>query len=149
MALAVARLAPATQQQSKLLRAPDQRRETGALARFKAADSIMGVPTTGFEVARTQADLGLLIEARATLRRVLAIPQRPEDPEPFSIARDKAKRLDAELSQRIGAVRVLVLGVTHRHVFVTVDHDEVPAAALGLPFRVNPGTHRVVALEKR
>src|SRR6185503_5216812 len=60
---------------------------SGALARFQAADALMGVPTTGFEIARTQTDMGLLIEARATLRRVLAITERPDDPEPFKLAR--------------------------------------------------------------
>jgi hypothetical protein len=115
-----------------------------ALARFEAADAIMGVPTTGFEVARTQADLLLLIEARATLRRVLAIPEGPEDPEPFKVARDKAKALDAELGKRIGAIRVLLRGVPRDRASVTVNRDELPAAALDLPFRVNPGRHRVV-----
>jgi hypothetical protein len=123
----------------------DRRDLRGALARFEAADTIMGVPTTGFEIARTQADLGLLIEARATLRRVLGIPQRPDDPEPFAVARDKAKQLDAELAHRIGAVRVLVHGVARRDVSITVDQDQLPATALEGPFRVNPGRHRVVA----
>jgi len=115
-----------------------------ALTRFEAADAIMGVPTTGFEVARTQADLLLFIEARATLQRVLAIPEQPDDPEPFAVARDKARQLDAELSRRIGAVRVLLRGAARHHVSVTVDQDQLPAAALQLPFRVNPGRHRVV-----
>src|SRR4051794_22145874 len=46
----------------------------GALSRFQAADAIMRVPTTGLEVARTEAALGLLVEARDTIHRVLAIP---------------------------------------------------------------------------
>src|SRR5687767_3133797 len=58
-----------------------------ALSRFSAADSIMGVPTTGFEMAATQAELGKLVEARETLRRVLTLPQSPDDPEPFNAAR--------------------------------------------------------------
>src|SRR5690349_18414785 len=45
----------------------------GALESFQAADAIMHVPTTGFEVARTQASLGLLVEARDTLHRVLSM----------------------------------------------------------------------------
>jgi hypothetical protein len=122
----------------------DKRDLSGALARFQAADALMGVPTTGFEIARTQTDMGLLIEARATLRRVLAITERPDDPEPFKLARDKAKALDAELGQRIGAVRVRVRGAAQNEVSVTVDQDQIPSAALELPFRVNPGRHRVL-----
>ena len=37
----------------------------GALKRYEAAHEIMGVPTTGIEVARTRAKLGQLVEARA------------------------------------------------------------------------------------
>jgi hypothetical protein len=36
----------------------------GALERYRAADAIMKVPTTGLAVARAQAALGKLVEAR-------------------------------------------------------------------------------------
>ena len=61
-----------------------------ALTRFNAADALMGVPTTGFEVAATQAQLGKLVEARETLQRVLAIAVSPDDPEPFPEARSSS-----------------------------------------------------------
>src|SRR5206468_3380628 len=35
----------------------------GALQSFKGADAIMHVPTTGMLVARTQVDMGLLVDA--------------------------------------------------------------------------------------
>jgi hypothetical protein len=118
----------------------------GALTRFSAADSLMGVPTTGFEMAVTQADLGKLVEARETLRRVLALPQGPDDPEPFQEARSKARALDQRLQGRIGALHFVVTGVAaSESLVVTVDGESVPVAALGLPFRVNPGRHVVVA----
>ena len=49
-----------------------------ALKRFKGADDIMHVPTTGLEVARTQAPLGLLVEARDTIARIRPGLQRKE-----------------------------------------------------------------------
>jgi hypothetical protein len=117
-----------------------------ALARFMAADALMGVPTTGFEMAATQAELGKLVEARETLRRVLALPQSPDDPEPFNEARSKARVLDQRLQGRIGALEFVVSGVGARETLVvTVDGETVPVAALGVPFRVNPGKHVVVA----
>jgi hypothetical protein len=117
-----------------------------ALTRFSAADSLMGVPTTGFEVAATQARLGQLVEARETLRRVLAIPQSADDPEPFNEARNKARTLDQQLLARIGALHFAPSGVSDREALeVTVDGEAVPKAALSLPFRVNPGRHVVVA----
>lgn len=72
----------------------------GALVRFQTADEIMGVPTTAYEVAATQAELAMLVEARATLRRLLAMPVREDDPEPFRVARTRARQLDAELAER-------------------------------------------------
>lgn len=117
-----------------------------AFARFSAADSLMGVPTTGFEMAVTQAELGKLVEARETLRRVLAIPLSPDDPEPFNEARSKARALDQRLQSRIGGLHFVVTGVAASETLVvTVDGETVPVAALGLPFRVNPGRHVVIA----
>lgn len=117
-----------------------------ALSRFTAADSIMGVPTTGFEMAATQAELGKLVEARETLRRVLALPQSSDDPEPFAEARSKARALDQRLQSRIGALHFVVSGVgASETMVVTVDGETVPIAVLGMPFRVNPGKHVVVA----
>ncbi len=118
----------------------------GALTRFQAADAIMSVPTTGFEVARAQADLLLFVEARATIRRLLAVPAKPDDPEPFEEARSKAEALDTELDARIASMRFIVSGLAPGAVaHVTVDGESVPAAALAMPFRVNPGAHRIVA----
>jgi hypothetical protein len=118
----------------------------GALKRFSAADSIMNVPTTGFEVAATQAQLGQLVEARETLRRVLSIAQSPDDPEPFNEARGRARTLDQQLLARIGTLRFDVSGVGPADALeVSVDGEVVPKAALSLPFRVNPGHHAVVA----
>jgi hypothetical protein len=116
-----------------------------ALTRFSAADSIMNVPTTGFEVAATQVQLGQLVEARETLRRVLALPQSPDDPEPFNEARSKARALDQQLATRIGSLRFAPSGVESGALDVSVDGERVPRAVLSLPFRVNPGKHQIVA----
>jgi hypothetical protein len=118
----------------------------GALTRFSAADSLMGVPTTGFEVASTQAQLGRLVEARETLRHVLAIAQSPDDPEPFNEARSKARALDQQLLPRIGGLRFSISGVgANEAIEVTVDGEVVPKALVSLPLRVNPGAHVVAA----
>lgn len=124
-------------------------RESGELAaalkRFIAADALMRVPTTGFEVAATQAQLGQLVEARETLRRVMAIPPAPDEPEPFREARARAQKLDQQLLSRIGALTFTVTGTEPERVQLVVDGEAVPVAALSVPFRVNPGRHVVVA----
>jgi hypothetical protein len=117
----------------------------GALARFQAADGIMRVPTTGFEVARTQVALHLLIEARDTISAIRKTPAKPTDPQPFTEARNRAEELDASLTQRIPALTVVVDGVAPGAATVTVDGVRVPAAAVGLPRRLNPGHHVISA----
>jgi hypothetical protein len=117
----------------------------GALRRFKAADGIMHVPTTGFEVARTQAALGLLIEARETIVTIRKTPARPTDPQPFIDARNRAEEFDASLAQRVPALTIVVDGAAPGSAAVTVDGVRVPPAALGLPRKLDPGHHVVLA----
>jgi hypothetical protein len=125
----------------------------GALKSYEAADSIMHVPTTGLEVARAQAQLGLLLEARDTLGRVMRSAPKPGEPAPFSAARRAAEALSAELGARIPSVTVLVTGAeASPPPQILVDGEAVPPAAAQAPRKVNPGRHTVVvrsaAIEK-
>src|SRR5438067_1428679 len=90
----------------------DAKRDKGdfksALKSYEAADAIMHVPTTGLEVARAQAQLGLLLEARETLGRVIRLPPKPGEPPPFVAARKTAESLSAEIAARIPSVTVLL-----------------------------------------
>lgn len=124
----------------------EQSDPAGALEKFKAADAIMKVPTTGLEVARTYAALGKLVEARDTLAAVARIPECPGDPVPFMEARAQARKLDQELAPRVPAIRLNVKGAQPgTPIIVKVDDVPVPEAALSAPRRVNPGRHLVVA----
>lgn len=117
-----------------------------ALGRFRAADAIMNVPTTAYEVAATQAELGKLIEARESLLRLLGTHQSPNDPEPFNEARTKAVALSQQLVARIGSIVVTASGLRETdELDLRVDGEVVQRAMLGLPIRVNPGTHQIVA----
>lgn len=117
----------------------------GALKSFEAADAIMHVPTTALEVARTQAALGQLLEARETLARIQRMPAKPGEPAPFALARKTADTMNVDLGARLGSLTVAVTSEVDAPVFVTVDGENVPTAALGAPRKVNPGTHEVVA----
>jgi hypothetical protein len=118
----------------------------GALSRFSAADAIMNVPTTGFEVAVTQAELGNLVEARESLLRVLGMAQAQDEAAPFREARAKARALHEQLLQRIGSIVFTAGDVSEAdELELRVDGEIVPRAMLGLRFRVNPGKHQVVA----
>lgn len=117
----------------------------GALRAYQGADAIMHVPTTAIEVARTEAELGQLIEARETALAILRMPQQPSEPAAFVHARETAMALTAALATRIPSVVVAVSGLpatATRH--VSVDGEPVPAEAATLPRKVNPGKHTVV-----
>lgn len=118
----------------------------GALKSYEAADAIMHVPTTGLEVARVQAQLGMLLEARETLNRVNHLPPKPGEPAPFTSARRTAETLTAEIGARIPSVTVLVTNADPAQVTVIVfDGEIVPPAAASAPRKVNPGRHVVIA----
>ncbi len=117
----------------------------GALARFEAADQIMHVPTTGFEVAHTQVPLGLLVEARDTIARIRLIPAKPGEPAPFKDARAKAEQLDASIVGRVPRLTVVVHGAPSGHTLsLSIDGAAVPAAVIGLSREVDPGHHVIV-----
>jgi hypothetical protein len=123
----------------------DRHELKGALKSFVAADSIMRVPTTALEVARTQAALGLLVEARETLHRLASLPQAANDPQPFRDARAEADKLDDELQRRIGAIRFDVRKPADSgELVLSVDGVPLLSSILDVPFRSNPGHHLVV-----
>lgn len=117
----------------------------GALASYLAADAIVGVPTTGIEVGRAQAALGLWVEARDTWVRVSHYPRRAGEPRPFTVARREAERLALQMAERIPTVAIEVAEPLPAGVDVRLDGRRLSAALLGVPLRVNPGHHRVEA----
>lgn len=76
-----------------------------ALRAFEAADAIMHVPTTGLEVAKTEAMLGQLVEGRDVALRVARSSPEPGEPAPFAEARAAARKLADELEGRIPSIR--------------------------------------------
>lgn len=127
----------------------DKKRDAGdlktALQRYQTADEIMKVPTTGLEVAKTQIALGLLIEARETLTRVLRIPQAKKEPEAFVRARQQADQLNGDLAGRIPTVQLDIKNADPAQPpQVTIDGESVPAPTAQAPRKLNPGAHTVV-----
>lgn len=117
----------------------------GALAAYKAADAIMHVPTTGLAVARTQAALGLLVEARDTALGVTRIPVVGGEPPVIAEGRKAADDLASELSPRIPTLKIGISVPAGIKPDVTVDDVTVSYDALVAPRRLNPGHHVVLA----
>ena len=118
----------------------------GALRRFQAADSIMHVPTTGLEVARAQVALGLLVEARDTIAAIRQTTSKPGEPAQFKEARVNADKLEMSLEGRVPAITIVLHGAAEGDKpAVTVDEVPLSAEVVGLPRRVDPGHHVIVA----
>jgi hypothetical protein len=113
----------------------------GALRAFRGADTIMHVPTTGLEVARTLAARGELVEARDVALQVARSTPQPNEPAPFAEARTSAEALAAQLEPKVGSLTVVVRGKGD----VTVDDVPIRPELVGMPRKVNPGHHVVVA----
>jgi hypothetical protein len=112
----------------------------GALDAYLGADKIMGVPTTGLDVGRTQAKLGLLLEARDTLLRVTRFPQDPSEPEAYTKARAAATALALELGVRIPSLQIDVTGPNDdTAIEASVDGVALPAGTHRHVRKVNPG----------
>lgn len=114
-----------------------------ALESFKGADDIMHVPTTRFEVARSQADLGLLLEAHETLVELQRMPEKSDESQAFREARGYAKVLDQQIVPRIPQLRISISGASSAA--VSVDGTDLPDSALLVPYKVDPGHHVIVA----
>jgi hypothetical protein len=87
----------------------------------------------------------MLLEAKETLGRVKAIPIRPGEPAPFTMARRQADQLAADVANRTPTLAIVVKnaepGTTPR---VAIDGENVPAASAEAPRKINPGTHAIV-----
>src|SRR5215510_7452879 len=56
----------------------------GALSCFKSAHAIMGIPTTGLDVAEVEAELGMLVEARSSAMAAANLPATSGEPAVFA-----------------------------------------------------------------
>jgi hypothetical protein len=118
-----------------------------ALAYYRGAHQIMRVPTTGIELARCFEKLGKLVEARDVAVEVLRIPEAPDEPMPFKAARVAADQLASELKEQIPRLKIEIApGRAVKAASVTIDGAKVPVAAVGLPYTLNPGEHRIELL---
>jgi hypothetical protein len=114
----------------------------GALTAYQRADDIMGVPTTSIEVGRVLMLLGRLVEARTALERAAGYPNKDDEPEPFTKARDEAALLIAEIDRRIPTIAIAVEGPAPDAVELRID-DGV-RRGWSEPFRIDPGEHTIV-----
>lgn len=114
---------------------------TAALHDFERAHAIMRVPTTGLDLGKAQLDLGMLVEARATLLEAARHPARADEPTAFKRARLEAKQLADMIAPRLTTLTVAV----PNGVALVIDGVELAASSAGAPLKLNPGRHEIVA----
>lgn len=114
-----------------------------ALERYAAANAIMRVPTTGLEVARTQAQLNHLVDATTTAIEVANSAPGPNEPALFTQARTAAQALVESLRPRVPSLTIKVepIGVIYE---LRIDSAVVPEGAHGLLYKIDPGEHVVL-----
>ncbi len=114
----------------------------GAYEKLKAAHALGHTPLTGIELARTEVQLGLIVEAREVCLGIARMPVESDETDRSAEARVGAQKLAEELKPRIPSLRI---HVADGAAIVTVDGDVIPPAALDQPRMVNPGHHVVTA----
>jgi hypothetical protein len=112
-----------------------------ALEAFQGAHAIMGVPSTGMEVARTLVALGRLRQARKLALEVAALPAKPGEPAAFARARSEAAELAKSLEARVAKLEVAVDGApAGSRVKLVIDGEQVDAAG---SHELDPGQHSI------
>jgi hypothetical protein len=115
----------------------------GALKSLQGAHAIMGVPTTGLELARVHEAMGHLLEAREAALAVGRTAAAAGESPAFADARKAAEELAAKIAPRIPSVVLVVKGLGPEAASVKIDGVPVTAATLGLPRKTNPGQHKI------
>lgn len=132
-----------------LMKEADAKRDKGdlkgAYENFKAAHAIMGVPTTGYLLGRSQVDLGMLVEARDTLLAVTRMPPQPGENETYALARTESQKLADEIEPKIPSIKLTITGTQEGATpSVTIDGQPISAPTIGVPRKHNPGAHVIV-----
>ncbi|WP_437965354.1 PEGA domain-containing protein [Sorangium sp. So ce260] len=115
-----------------------QKKYAEALRAYQRAESLVHVPTTSIEVAKTLAAIGRLSEARELASTIAASPATPGEPWPFTQARRRADSLRSELDGRIPRLKVRITP-SPAGARLKVDGQAVKASAEGS--LIDPGNH--------
>jgi len=105
-----------------------------ALESFRGADAIMGLPTTGLGVMRTEEKLGLLVEARDKALEIGRIPAKPDEAPPDQDARKEAATLAASIEPKIASITVATTEIAAgREVTVSIDGEKLSPEVAKFP----------------
>jgi hypothetical protein len=117
-----------------------------ALEAFSQAHAMMNVPTTLYEVAVTEADLGELLSAKRSLEELERMPRTANEPAAFARAREAAVEFRARLNARIPKLELSFEGAdAGAPIDVSVDGKQVNVNGTSAELELDPGEHRIEA----
>lgn len=114
-----------------------------SLALFREADALFHSPVLTLYSARAERNLGNLVEAAELYRALARETIREDSPAIWAKAQSDGAAELAELEADIPSLTVALLGAS-KSAAVSVDGRSVE---VGAPARLNPGAHRVVAVD--
>jgi len=123
----------------------EQGRWAEAYARFDKADRMTHAPPLVLYMARSQRNMGRLVEARQLYQRLAEEELHELAPEQFVKAKTTAANELATLDQRIPKVTIEVKGAPAAQIRVTLDEVPLEQEQLGAPIPMNPGKHTIEA----
>jgi hypothetical protein len=109
------------------------------------AEALMHAPTHLLIIARSQAQLGHLVEAQEAYIRIERDPLAPGAPRAFFDAQTSASQEQAALAPRVPTLKVEVEGAAPKDVTLTLDGQRMSSALIGLARPINPGDHTLSA----
>ncbi len=127
------------------IKAYDAGDATKSLELFTQAEGFFHAPTHTLYIARSQAKLGKLVEAKATYLKLAAEDLGNKPIEIFAKAKESGKTELAALDARIPRIGIEVVPADASGLSVTLDGEELPADKRKGTLEVNPGTYTLVA----
>ncbi|HEX3776513.1 MAG TPA: hypothetical protein VHV51_18705 [Polyangiaceae bacterium] len=126
------------------VKAINEKRWADAADLFTRAESLVHSPVHLLYLARAQVQLGKLVKARENYNRIIREHYAADAPDAFRQAQTSAQQEVGPLEGRLAAITVKLDG-EKGNVTVTDNGEKVPAALIGLPLPVDPGTHTFAA----
>jgi hypothetical protein len=125
--------------------AVEQGRPAEGLPKLEEAEALFHAPTHLLYIARAQAKLGKLIEARATYKKLADEQLPPKASDPFKQAQAAGRAELPEIEKRIPVLTVRVDPPNAPGLVVFVDDTDVGVSGGAVaPKEINPGGHTVV-----
>lgn len=115
-----------------------------AIELLTRAESVVHAPTHLLFLARAQAKLGNLVEAKEAYLKVINEQLDDKSPPAFIQAQDSARSELETIQGRLASLEIIVTGADRKEVEVSIDGKPLPNIAIGVYTDASPGKRRLV-----